>query len=89
MTMISYDEAYRLTLENIQTLEAEDVPLVSATDRVTASDLTGQVDSPSRDVSLKDGYAVHSEDIAKTHNDAPVRLRLVGSVAAGGSCRER
>jgi molybdopterin biosynthesis enzyme len=39
--MISYDEAYRLTLENIQTLEAEDVPLVSAVGRVSANDLKG------------------------------------------------
>ena len=83
--MISFDEAYRLTLENIQTLAPVDVPLVSATDKITASDLTGQVDSPSTDVSLKDGYAIRSNDIAKARNDAPVSLRLLGTVAAGGS----
>jgi molybdopterin molybdotransferase len=37
------------------------------------------------DVSFKDGYAVHSNDIARACNEAPVPLRLVGSVAAGGS----
>jgi molybdopterin molybdotransferase len=83
--MISYDEAYRLTLENVRTLEADDIPLVSAIGRTTASDLTGQVDSPSTNVSLKDGYAVHSDDIAMARDDAPVPLRLLGSVAAGGS----
>jgi molybdopterin molybdotransferase len=82
--MISYDEAYQLTLKYIHALEAENVPIISAVDRITASDLTGQVDSPSADVSLKDGYAVHSADIAAARNDAPVSLRLVGTVAAGG-----
>ena len=75
--MISYDEAYRLRLENIQTLVAEDVPLVSAIGRNTASDLKGQVDSPSTDVSLMDGYAVHSDDIVKARDDGPISLRIV------------
>jgi molybdopterin molybdotransferase len=83
--MISFDEAYRLTIENIQALSPEDVPLISAVDRITANDLKSLVDSPSTNVSLKDGYAVHSDDIAMARNDAPVSLRLVGSVAAGGS----
>jgi molybdopterin molybdotransferase len=83
--MISYDEAYQLTLKYIHALEAENVPIISAVDRITASDLTGQVDSPSADVSLKDGYAVHSADIAAASVDAPITLRLLGTVAAGGA----
>jgi len=83
--MISYDEAYRFTLERVQALEAEDVPLVSAVGRSSACDLNGRVDSPSLDVSLKDGYAIHSDDIATAHEGVPVSLRLVGTVAAGGS----
>jgi molybdopterin molybdotransferase len=83
--MISYNQAYRLTLEHIQVLGAEDVALVSAVDRITASDLAGRVDSPSVDVSLKDGYAVHSEDIATACEDAPISLCVIGMVAAGGT----
>ena len=83
--MISFDEALRLTLNNIQVLDSEDVVLVSAVGRVIASDLIGLVDSPSVDVSLKDGYAVHSADIAAAREDAPVSLRLIGTVAAGGA----
>lgn len=82
--MISYNEAYQLTLEHVQVLGAEDVALVSTVDRITAGDLIGRVDSPSTDVSLKDGYAVHSNDIAMARDDAPVSLRLIGAVAAGG-----
>ena len=39
--MISYTKAYRLTLERIQALEAEEVPLVAAVGRITARDLLG------------------------------------------------
>jgi molybdopterin molybdotransferase len=87
--MISYKEAFQLTLEWIQTFDTEDVPLISAVDRAVAADLIGRVDSPSVDVSLKDGYAVHSKDIATACIDAPVSLRLIGKVAAGGSWQGR
>ena len=87
--MISYDDAYRMTLERIRALGAEDVPLVLAVGRVTVDDLVGKVDSPSADVSLKDGYAVHSADIAAARDDAPISLRLIGTVAAGGTWQGR
>jgi molybdopterin molybdotransferase len=87
--MISYDEAYRLTLERIQALEAEDVPLVSAVGRNAASDLNGQVDSPSADVSLKDGYAVHSADITAACADSPVTLQVIGMITAGSLWQEQ
>jgi molybdopterin molybdotransferase len=83
--MISYNEAYQLTIKHIQVLGEEEVALISAVDRITASNLTGRVDSPSADVSLKDGYAVHSNDIVKASDDTPVTLRLTGKVAAGGT----
>jgi molybdopterin molybdotransferase len=83
--MISFDQALRLTLGRIQTLDAEDASLIAAVGRITAADLAGQVDSPSVDVSLKDGYAVVSKGITTARTDAPVSLRLIGEVAAGGS----
>ncbi|MFL7868600.1 MAG: gephyrin-like molybdotransferase Glp [Anaerolineales bacterium] len=86
--MISYNKAYRLTLERLQVLESEVVPLVAAVDRITARDLIGQVETPSVDISLKDGYAVHSADITDATEDAPLSLSLVGTVAAGGSWRK-
>lgn len=82
--MISFDEAYRLTLDSIQPLEAETVELLAAGGRSAARDLLAKVDSPSADVSLKDGYAVRSADIAAASPGSPVELRLVGSIAAGG-----
>lgn len=77
-------EALYLTLESIKPLPAENVALIDSIDRVAASDLYALVDSPSRNSSLKDGYAVLCHDIACATAENPVRLRLLGSMAAGG-----
>jgi molybdopterin molybdotransferase len=83
--MISFEKAYHLSLENVQTLETELVGLVAAVGRLPSIDLLASVDSPSVDASLKDGYAVHSDDIHDARPDHPVALRLVGVAEAGGS----
>ncbi|MBP7529769.1 MAG: molybdopterin molybdotransferase MoeA [Syntrophorhabdaceae bacterium] len=77
-------EALRLTLEAIEPLPAENVTLVDSVDRVAASDLNALVDSPLVDVSRKDGYAVVYREVEDAAPDSPVRLRLIGSAAAGG-----
>ncbi len=82
--MISFDKAYRLTLEHIQPLPAEEVPLLQAEGRIAAQALKSLVDSPTADTSMKDGYAVRSADIQLISDSQPARLRLVGSVSAGG-----
>ena len=76
-------EALSLTLEEIKPLGAEEVALVESIDRVAASDLYALVDSPSMDSSRKDGYAVLSHEVAQATAEKPVRLRLLGSLAAG------
>ena len=76
-------EALRLTLDGVKPLPAENVALVDSIDRVAASDLYALVDSPSMDASLKDGYAVISREVAAATGENPVRLRLLGSMAAG------
>lgn len=81
--MISYNEAYRLTLENISPLPTESVPVSFALGRLTAKGLTARVDSPSADVSLKDGFAIKSQDIARAAPHNPVHLQIVGQAAAG------
>ena len=81
--MISFSEAYKLTLEHIQPLGIEIVELLDAADRTAGQELLAKVDSPSLDVSLKDGYAVVSADIHTARVEAPVHLKLIGGVAAG------
>jgi len=84
--LIGYSEAIRITLENIAPLENEIVPLTECTDRVVARDLHALVDSPSVDASLKDGYAIRSEEIESATPENPVRLKLNGTAAAGLPC---
>jgi molybdopterin molybdotransferase len=83
--MISFDQALEFTLENIQPLGVESVDLLAAEGRIAGQDLKARVDSPSVDVSFKDGYAVQSGDLAQASPQNPVRLALVGSIPAGGS----
>jgi len=76
-------EALHLTIEITQPLPAETVALFDSVDRVAASDLLALVDSPSMDASRKDGYAVLSHEIARASAANPIRLRVLGTMAAG------
>ncbi len=55
------------------------MPLAQAHGRVLAADVAALRTQPPADVSAMDGYAVRAVDVAK----APVKLKLVGEVAAG------
>ncbi|OPX62321.1 molybdopterin molybdotransferase MoeA [Methanoregula sp. PtaB.Bin085] len=78
-------EALTITLENCRPLGMETIALADSTDRIAASDLHALVDSPSADSSLKDGYAVRSREICNATQENPVRLRLAGRMAPGGT----
>ncbi|MEW5717289.1 MAG: gephyrin-like molybdotransferase Glp [Chloroflexota bacterium] len=82
-SLVSYTQALRLTLEHISPLDSETISLFQSVGRMVARDLAAMVDAPSVDVSLKDGYAIRSEDIDQASVTHPVRLRLMGSIAAG------
>ncbi len=86
---IGYQEALKQTLSHLKPLEAEKRPLSESTDYVVAKDIYALVDSPSDDTSLKDGFAVRSEDITGVTSAAPVNLKLQGVVAAGARSPKR
>ena len=82
--MIGYDQALRLTVDSITPLtDQRTVDLAEAGGRVLFRDIRSQVDSPSIDASMKDGYAVQSRDIARASQEAPVVLTVTGTAAAG------
>lgn len=81
---IGLDEALSMTLGRIRPLDTETVELMDSVDRVVVRDLHANVDSPSVDASLKDGYAVLSREVAAATSERPVRLKQIGCVAAGG-----
>jgi len=81
--MVGFDEALHLALENVPMLPEEWSSTVEALGRVAARDIIALVDAPSVDSSIKDGYAVISEDVATATPCRPVELKLVDSVWAG------
>ncbi|MFN2147936.1 MAG: gephyrin-like molybdotransferase Glp [Anaerolineales bacterium] len=83
--MISYTEALERTLAAVSPLEACEVSLADLVGRVAAVDICAAMDSPSVDVSLKDGFALRSQDVRLASEDQPVRLRLLGRAAAGSA----
>ncbi len=85
---ISYQKALKLTIRHIDSLGIEEKALAESADYATAEDIYALVDSPSVSTSLKDGYAVRSEEIAEATPENPVRLKLIGIAAAGASNRK-
>src|SRR4029078_2567895 len=78
--LMSADDALARILAGIPTLPAVETPLLEALGLVLADDIAADRDVPSFRHSAMDGYAVRGEDVAS----APVELRVVGEVAAGG-----
>lgn len=79
MASISVAEALSRVLADATPLPAESVPLTEAYGRVLTQDLAALRTQPPTDVSAMDGYAVRAADVAHV----PVRLRIIGEVAAG------
>jgi molybdopterin molybdotransferase len=82
-TFISFEEALELTLANVSAGETEMLPLDQLTGKILAEDIVARVDSPSSTSSRKDGYAVISSDLAGATEENPVKLKVVGKLAAG------
>jgi molybdopterin molybdotransferase len=72
-------EALARVLADARPLPIETVALNESQGRVLAQDLTAQRTQPPAAVSAMDGYAVRAGDVAT----APVKLKLIGEVAAG------
>jgi molybdopterin molybdotransferase len=80
---IGFKTALKRTLSKIRPLKIVEKSLAESVGCVSAEKLRARVDSPSADVSMKDGYAVRSGDIKSTLENTAVRLRLDGVAAAG------
>ncbi len=78
--MISIDDALRLVIENLPEPRVEEIDFLSGLGRVLAEDVAATMNIPPFHRSSMDGFAVRAVDVT----DAPVRLRCVGEVRAGG-----
>ena len=74
--LLTIDEAQRLILERVRTLELEPVSLEMAGGRILAETAVAAVDLPPFASSAMDGFALRSED-------TPGRLPVVERIAAG------
>jgi len=79
VALISVADALRHVLSHAEPLPPEDAPLDDADGRVLTAGLAALRTQPPADVSAMDGYAVRASDVA----DTPVRLKVIGEVAAG------
>lgn len=79
MAFLSVADALARVLEHAEPLPIEEAPLAEAAGRVLGLPLKARRTQPPADVSAMDGYAVRAADAA----NAPVRLKIVGEVAAG------
>ncbi|MBA3825846.1 MAG: molybdopterin molybdenumtransferase MoeA, partial [Ktedonobacterales bacterium] len=82
--MLTVEEAQARILAEGVPLPREDVALADALGRVLAADLVAPVAVPPFTNSSMDGYAVRASDIVGASEAAPVPLRLIGQVPAGG-----
>jgi molybdopterin molybdotransferase len=80
---IGYREASDLIGANIGPLGSEEIPLQLSIHRLAATDISAQVSYPSADISLKDGFAVYSADIAEASGRRGISLNIIGSAFAG------
>jgi molybdopterin molybdotransferase len=79
VALLAVAEALERVLARAEPLPVEEAPLAEADGRVLAYDLKSLRTQPPADVSAMDGYAVRSIDVG----EAPVRLKVIGEVAAG------
>jgi molybdopterin molybdotransferase len=88
-TDLTIPEAVAALLAALPKIKLETVPLLSAAGRVLAKDLSSLVDHPNTNDSALDGFAVILEETLSATQESPVRLKLVGEVAAGAKAFSR
>jgi molybdopterin molybdotransferase len=83
VTRLGVAEASGHMLAGIGPLGSERVPLTRALGRVLARDVVSSVALPPWDNASMDGFALRAADVAGASTEAPMRLRVVETIAAG------
>jgi molybdopterin molybdotransferase len=86
-TSLTVAEACSALLAELRPLDTEIVRLEAALGRVLARDVVSPLALPPWDNASMDGYAVHAADVRGARGDAPIRLPVTDTVAAGGAPR--
>jgi molybdopterin molybdotransferase len=83
--MITVDQALSIVLGQVRPLGSESVAIEAARGRISAEQIRADIDLPPFDRARMDGYAVRSADVSA----APVKLRVIGEIAAGAQFEGR
>jgi molybdopterin molybdotransferase len=81
--MISYQDALQIIFKNSSQSKTEKLPLLSALSKISASDLTSNMQVPSFRNSAMDGFAIKCSDIKNASTENPVKLNILQAIAAG------
>jgi molybdopterin molybdotransferase len=81
------DEHLATVLDGVGSMEPIEVTLLEAQGLLLAEDVSSDFPLPSFDNAAMDGYAVRSIDTREASSDEPVRLQVVGDIAAGAKTR--
>ncbi|MDP9433508.1 MAG: molybdopterin molybdotransferase MoeA [Actinomycetota bacterium] len=84
-TLTSVDDHLKRILSVVRPMEALDLRLMDAHGCVLAEDVAARSPLPGFDNSSMDGYAVRVEDVRSASEGKPVRLAVVGDIAAGSA----
>jgi molybdopterin biosynthesis enzyme len=82
---LGYAEAFASVVDAVPRLEPEELSLDTGVGRIAAEDVVARISYPSQDVSLKDGYAVISGDIAAASPENKIGLEVIGAAFAGAA----
>lgn len=85
--MIPLDDALAILLARVRVCQKERTELHLAHNRVLAGEIFAPISQPPFHRSPLDGYAVRGIDIASASRDAPVRLKITETLAAGFTAR--
>ncbi|MHA1337341.1 MAG: hypothetical protein ACTSPW_16635, partial [Promethearchaeota archaeon] len=83
--LIPVDEALDKLFSHIYTVEAEEVNIKDALNRISAEDIKSKFDLPPFDRAAMDGYAIKAEDSFGASPKNPKKVKLIGTIDIGKS----
>jgi molybdopterin molybdotransferase len=81
------DEQLSIVLDGIGSIDPIELTLLDAQGLLLAENITADFPLPSFDNSAMDGYAVRAIDTRDASQEEPLRLQVVGDIAAGAKSR--
>jgi molybdopterin molybdotransferase len=82
-TNIEVEKAQQILLDHVHHTNTESVDLLSSLHRILAENVFAEFNVPNFDKSPLDGFALIAEDTQFASQENPIKLKVIGSVAAG------